>query len=150
MYKKIISRMNVYGFAVFMCLILPYSVTAGSFDGSANLLCAPQTVIECGPGGECAQATPASVNLPNFFQIDFARKMISAIPVTENSRKSRIKNIEQLAGKLILQGAGNETKKNKEGLGWSMAISEDTGSIVMSAAGDQEAFVIFGACTQLP
>ena len=144
--RLIIISSYVFGFIALMCLALPYSAAAGSFDGSVNLLCAPQTAIECGPGGECDQTTPASVNLPNFFQIDFSRKIIAATPVTEKGRKSRIKNIEQLDGKMILQGAGDESSKKKEGLGWSMAISEDTGSIVVSAVGDQEAFVIFGAC----
>jgi hypothetical protein len=31
-------------------------------------------------------------------------------------------------------------------LGWTIAIAEDTGKVVMTASGDQVAFVVFGAC----
>ena len=35
-----------------------------------------------------------------------------------------------------------------DGLAWSMAINEDTGKLVLSAAGDGFAMVVFGACAQ--
>ncbi len=42
-------------------------------------------------------------------------------------------------GILILQGV-------EDGKGWSMVITEANGKMALTAAGDQEAFVIFGAC----
>ena len=45
-------------------------------------------------------------------------------------------------GELLLQGVEN-------GRGWSMAITEATGRMVISVAGDEIAFVVFGACTGL-
>jgi len=127
--------------------VIPFSIQAGSFDGSQNLLCAPQLVIECGPEGECEQAMAASVNLPNFFQIDFSARELSAITESENKRTSRIKSVETLDKKLFLQGADDGIEGVRDGLAWSIAISEDTGRLVLSASGDNVAFVIFGACT---
>ena len=126
---------------------LPFSAHAASIEGSQNLLCAPQLVIECGPDGKCEQAMAASVNLPNFFQIDFSAKELSAITESENKRTSRIKSLESIDGKLFLQGADDGIEGVRDGLAWSISISQDTGRLVMSASGENVAFVVFGACT---
>ena len=134
--------------AVTVCaFFLPLTVQAGSFDGSRNLLCAPQVAIECGPDGKCEQAMAASVNLPNFFLIDFTNKELSAITGEDNKRTSKIKSMEFLDSKLFLQGADDGIKDVRDGLAWSMSISQDSGRLVVSASGEDEAFVIFGACT---
>ena len=132
---------------VLTCCSLPFSVQAGSFDGSMNLLCAPQLAIECGPDGTCEQAMAASLNLPNFFQIDFSTKKLIAITASENKRTSTIKSMEFLDNKLFLQGVDDGIESVRDGLAWSMAITQDSGRLVVSAAGENEAFVVFGACT---
>ena len=52
-------------------------------------------------------------------------------------------------GKLILQGAEDGYDKMCDGLGWTMAISEASGQVVLTASGEQVAFVIFGAALLL-
>ena len=134
--------------AVSVCaFFLPFSAQAGSFDGSQNLLCAPQVAIECGPDGKCEQAMAASVNLPNFFQIDFSKKELTAISESEIKRTSKIMSMETLDNKLFLQGADDGIKDVRDGLAWSMSISQDSGRFVISASGENDAFVVFGACT---
>lgn len=143
-------KMNIYfGITVAALTVwaIPFSVKAASFDGSQNLLCAPQLVIECGPEGKCEQAMAANVNLPSFFQIDFSVKELSAITESENKRTSRIKSMEMLDSKLFLQGADDGIEGVRDGLAWSISISQDTGRLVMSASGENVAFVVFGACT---
>ena len=130
----------------FFCA-LPFSVRAASFDGSQNLICAPQLVIECGSDGICDQAMPTSVNLPNFFLMDFNAREMSALTESENRRTSKIKAMEVLDGKLFLQGADDGIEGVRDGLAWSISISQDTGRLVLSASGDSSAFVVFGACT---
>jgi len=44
-----------------------------------------------------------------------------------------------------LQGAEDGYDKMRDGLGWTMAISEATGQVVLTASGEQVAFVVFGA-----
>ena len=132
---------------MFLILAVPCTVLAGLFDGSKTLLCAPQSAVECGPDGSCQQVSPTSVNLPDFFQIDFKAKMITRISGKENQKGSSIRNMEVLDSKLILQGADDGLENVRDGLAWSMSIAQDTGKLVASAAGDGEAFVIFGACT---
>ena len=126
---------------------VPFTVFADSFDGSKTLLCAPQSAAECGPDGSCQQVSPASVNLPDFFQIDFKKKTISRLSGSEKQQGSKIDRMEVLDSKLILQGADDGVENVRDGLAWSMSITQDTGKLVASAAGEGEAFVIFGACT---
>ena len=144
--QKLNLFFGVIVLAVFIC-ILPFSAQAGSFDGSQNLLCAPQVAIECGPDGKCEQAMAASVNLPNFFQIDFSKKELTAISKSEIKRTSKIMSMETLDNKLFLQGADDGIKDVRDGLAWSMSISQDSGRFVISASGENDAFVVFGACT---
>ena len=141
------QKLNVYFWVTVLAVFTYSSAQAGSFAGSQNLLCAPQVAIECGPDGKCEQAMAASVNLPNFFQIDFSKKELTAITESENKRTSKIKSMEFLDSKLFLQGADDGIKGVRDGLAWSMSISQDTGRLVISAAGESEAFVVFGACT---
>ena len=89
----------------------------------------------------------AGVNLPNFFQIDFSTKVLLAITESENKRTSKIKSMEVLDHKLFLQGADDGIEGVRDGLAWSISISQDTGRLVMSASGENVAFVVFGACT---
>jgi hypothetical protein len=145
-------KMNVYFWitvAVIGLNFLPYSVRAASYDGSQNLICAPQLVIECGPEGKCEQAMAANVNLPSFFRIDFSAKELSAITEAENKRTSRIKAMEIIDSKLFLQGADDGIEGVRDGLAWSISITQDTGRLVLSASGENVAFVIFGACTPM-
>ena len=141
-------RTGMCGLVMLLICAVPFTALAGSFDGSKTLLCAPQSAVECGPDGSCQQVSPTSVNLPDFFQIDFKEKMITRVTGSEKHRGSKIKNMEVLDSKLVLQGADDGIENVRDGIAWSMTIAQDTGKLVASAAGDSEAFVIFGACTE--
>ena len=111
------TNLYLWMIVVAICILtFPLTVQAGSFDGSRNLLCAPQIAIECGPDGTCEQAMAASVNLPNFFQVDFSAKELSAITESEDKRTSKIKSMEFLDNKLFLQGADDGIKDVRDGL----------------------------------
>jgi hypothetical protein len=140
-------RTGLCSLVLLLICAVPFTALAGSFDGSKTLLCAPQSAVECGPDGSCQQVSPTSVNLPDFFQIDFKAKMITRITGKENQQGSKIDRMEILDSKLILQGADDGLEGVRDGLAWSMSITQDTGKLVASAAGEGEAFVIFGACT---
>jgi hypothetical protein len=49
------------------------------------------------------------------------------------------------SGKLILQGAEDGYEKMRDGLGWTLAISEASVQVVLTAAGEGVAFVVLGA-----
>ena len=122
---------------------------AADFDGSKPLLVSIIRVIECTPDGSCQQVTPASAGLPQFLKIDFSNKTISPAAAGENMPSSDIERQEVVDGKLILQGAEDGYEEVHDGLGWTIAISDDNGQVVLTASGEQVAFVAFGACLPL-
>ncbi len=132
--------------AVFFCF-LSVPVFAGDFDGSKPLICAAMDVVECQPGGKCLQVTAEQVGIPQFFKINFKEKKISATQADGSKRSTPIENLEKIDGKLIIQGAEDGIEDVRDGVGWSLAIAEETGKTVLTASGDEVGFVIFGACT---
>ena len=130
----------------FICMVhMP--AAAGDFDGSEELMCSCMRIIECGPDGQCKEVTAEDLGIPQFLRINFEQKTISAPQWGESQPPSPIENLEHIDGKLILQGAEDGIKDVRDGLGWSMAISEETGRMVLTGSGDQMGLVVFGACT---
>ena len=136
-------------FGIMATIICMFSVpaVAGNFDGSKELLCAVMDIMECIPGGKCQEVTAEEVGIPNFLRIDINEKKLSATFGDGSKKNSAIKNIEKIDGKVILQGAEDGIEGIRDGLGWSLAIDEENGKMVLTASGDAVAFVMFGACT---
>ena len=133
-----------------LCSIITSSfVEAGDFDGTRPLLVSIIRVVECVPDGTCREVTPASVELPQFLKIDFTKKTIRPAANDNTKPPTVIERQEVVDGKLILQGAEDGYEKLHDGLGWTIAISEETGQVVLTASGDQVAFVVFGAALPL-
>lgn len=128
---------------------MPLLASAGDFDGSKPLLCASMEIMECAPENGCTRVSADDVNAPQFFRINFADKLITGKHTGGDTVDSAIERSETVDGKLILQGAEDGIEGVRDGLGWSLAIAQDTGKMVLSASGDASAFVIFGACTPL-
>jgi hypothetical protein len=105
--------------------------------------------MECTPDNGCRAVTVDSVDLPRFLKIDLNRKTIGPASESDTRPASTIERMERVDGKLILQGAEDGYESVRDGLGWTIAISEGTGRVVMTASGDQVAFVVFGACLPL-
>ena len=135
------------GITILIFCITPFNAFAGDFDGTKDLMCACMRVIECGPDGNCDEVLAEDVGLPQFLRINFEKKIISAPQWGENQTPSKIENLERIDGKLILQGAEDGLMDVQDGAGWSIAISEEIGKMVLTESADQMGFVIFGACT---
>ena len=105
--------------------------------------------MECTPDNGCRSVTIESVAIPRFLKIDLNKKTIGPVSESDARPDSAIECMERVDGKLILQGAEDGYESVRDGLGWTIAISEGTGKVVMTASGDQVAFVVFGACLPL-
>lgn len=121
------------------CVWIPPTF-AEQVDGSKNVVCAALSAVVCIAEKGCSQGTSESINVPQFFHVDFGGQTIRATRPNGEKISSKIISKAQEKGELILQGVEN-------GRGWSMAISEKSGRATLSVAGDQIAYTIFGACT---
>jgi hypothetical protein len=139
--------MNRIAAIVFLvaCMCLAPGARAGDFDGSKPLLVSVARILECTAVEGCRDVSAASVALPQFLKIDFAKKSIRSAREGKDNPGTTIERSERVDGKLMLQGAEDGYKDLRDGLGWTLAISEETGQVVLTASGDQVAFVVFGA-----
>ncbi len=116
---------------------------ASEFDGSKDLLCATLRAADCGRAGACESGLPDEFNIPAFVTVSFSDNAIRALRPDQSVLDTAIQSKTGEDGRLILQGVEN-------GRGWSAAISEQTGRFVVSVAGEDVAFAVFGTCTVLP
>jgi len=135
-----ICRLTLIFFMLLTICMAPVPLFAGDFDGSKPLLCAVIETIEYEPGGECQRGTAESIGIPQFLIINFQERVISSTPEIGLIRTTKIKNMERIDGKLILQGV-------QMGKAWSMVINEATGKVIISISDVMAGFIVIGACT---
>jgi hypothetical protein len=141
------NKLKLIGVVLLVIWLAPHAAGAGDFDGSQPLLCASMDIIECDAGGECLRVTAENINAPQFLRIDFKKKSIRATQASKDERTTMIERMERVDGKLIIQGAEDGIEGVRDGLGWTLAIAEESGTMVLTGSGDEVAFVVFGACT---
>ena len=125
---------------VLSCIwIMPCQVAAGEFDGSRPLLGTVVELYECAADNACEEVTIEEINFVRFLEFNFKKKKITGTRANGQGLSSEIKSQVSMDGMLILQGV-------EHGRGWTMTIAEETGKMVMTVSGDEEGFVVFGAC----
>ena len=126
--------------AVTLALIIGAPIPAqAALDGSTPMLCAVSTVMECDAEGKCVRITPeVHPDFPSFIRVDVPQRTITA--GRQDGRKSEIKAVTRLDGRLILHGGENAR-------GWAATVAEDTGRMTAGIVTDAFAFTLFGACT---
>jgi len=109
-----------------------------ALDGSTPMLCAVSTVMECDAEGKCVRITPdVHPDFPSLLRLNVPQRTITA--GGPDGRKSEIKAVTRLDGRLILHGGEN-------GRGWAATIAEDTGRMSAGVVADEYTFALFGAC----
>ena len=132
---------------VFFLFITPFISLADDFDGSTPLSGSVDKILEINQFKISNNVDPDTVGLPRSFVIDFQEKTMRPTKDSLIRRISKIKRVEHIENKLILQGVEEGVENVEDGLAWSMAISKKTGKIVLSASGDGVAYVVFGTCS---
>jgi len=141
------NRLIVIMLAIGCISFGPTLVIASDFDGSQPLLCTVNDVTECLAGEKCKEVSAEDINLPRILWIDVAKKTIQSKKQGDDARKSQIDQVKHVDGKLVLQGAEEGSGDFRDGFGWTIAIMEDTGQMVLTASGDLVGDVAFGMCT---
>lgn len=140
------KKMCVRWVAILLAMV-PFAASAG-YDGPAVFTCASVDVMECLPVEGCNRVSADAVDLPRFFKVDVDNRQITAARAND-TRKSVIERIEEVEGKMMLQGAEEGREGVRDGLGWTMSVDTDRGDMVLTASGEGVAFVVFGACTSM-
>jgi hypothetical protein len=109
---------------------------AADFDGSKSMICAAIEANDCASGASCLKGLAEDINVPQFIRLNVADKTISA-----RGRTSTIQNLSRGPGVMVIQGFENARA-------WSITVWE-TGKLVAAVAGEEEGFIIFGACSVL-
>lgn len=120
---------------------------ADYFDGTHTLLCTIAEIFECDVASECDRVTAEEVDAPRYFLVDFGKKILVTTRAAGERRESAIENMETVDDKLILQGIedGRDDVPN-DGAGWSMAVNDDDGGMVISAVTDGAVLAGLGWC----
>lgn len=141
--------MKYFGWKIsfFVASLFAMTAMAANFDGSKPLLCSLGQVIECDVGSKCRSVSNESVDAPDFVKVDVRKKELLATTAGVDSPPDKIDNVQKLDNRLILQGTQGGTEGVRDALGWSMSISHETGQMVLTGAGENAGFVVFGACT---
>jgi len=139
-------RLLRHGVAALFAAMVFQPVFAGPFDGSAPLTCALQTVAECDRENECYPVTLDMVNLPDFFHVDFAARQIGAAGARRVGHTTPVERVENLGGRLLLQGGDLSEGNPNGGIGWSIIVDEESGRMSLSGVTLDFSLVAKGAC----
>jgi hypothetical protein len=113
---------------------------AGDFDGSKPLICSVIQTVSCPRNEDVEIGTAEDIDLPQFFFIDFEKKLVTGRSPGGELRETKIESIKHDDGKLFLQGV-------QRGKAWSAVIDEETGKTTIIGANDEMGVVVFAACT---
>ena len=125
---------------------LAVSIAAADFDGSEPLVCSFGQALECDHGTDCRVVTHESIDAPDFVKLDFRKKELVSTTAGEDSGPDEM-TVTDLETFLVVQGVQGSGHGNT--LGWSISIDQSNGRMVAAGAGENAAFVIYGACTPL-
>jgi hypothetical protein len=119
---------------------------AATFDGKTNLTCTVQQLHECDSFSGCAPLDSVYSAPLKHLDVDFKRGSVQLEDI-KAQLSSPIASTQVVEGKLILQGTDSGLKNDtQDGAGWSMSINQRYGTMTLSVAGQDVAFVGFGAC----
>jgi hypothetical protein len=113
------------------------TASAGDFDGSKLLICAPVEAIDCAAGEDCTKGRPDDIGAPNFMRIDFAQKVIVG-----PQRTTPIVFMDKSDNQILLQG-------KEVGYAWTLVLDQESGAMTTTLVNREEVFVLFGSCTPL-
>lgn len=119
---------------------------AQDLDMSKPILCAVIDVHECVDGAQCQEVMHEEVSAPTFLRINMKKKEVF---VTDERPPSKIDHLEEVEGRIVMQGVEDGREDRPDGVGWTLSIEKATARMVISAAAAQAAIIGFGSCTEL-
>ena len=116
--------------------MVPAPVVAAPMDGSAPILCALSSVVECTRRGVCERSTGEDTEVPPFIRINVQQRLLGTV---DGGRTSPIAAVQRTNGRLMLQGTQGERV-------WGAVINEETGQMSATVGEDDGVLVLSGVC----
>jgi hypothetical protein len=116
------------------------SVLAENLEGVDRMICAAGQARICFETGDCFEASPWELNMPEFIVIDLRKKSVSTTKASGRERSTTFSAVERDDEVIYLQGI-------EGGRAFSFVIDEITGILTASIARDGISVSVFGACT---
>jgi len=136
---------NYLAFILLISLGVFSTTQAKDLTGNDSVLCAMTEVYECVMISGCERVAPQEVGLQaTFLDVDFKKREIRAKGADQVSVADRL---FEVGDKLVLAGAEATDWVEDRAVGYSLTVTKATGEMVLSSAGDNVAFVVFGSCT---
>jgi len=113
---------------------------AEDVSGSERLLCSSSQAMICFETGECFNAQPWELDVPQFVLVDLRKNLLSTTGVAEERRSTPIASVTREEGTVFLQGIERRRA-------FSIVIEESLGTFNAAVARDGVTVSVFGACT---
>jgi hypothetical protein len=119
---------------------------AAAFDKNRPLICAMGEAYECSRGKACERTDLDEIGAPRFFRIDLAAQVAKGVGAGAHGRSSPIRTVATVGPLLVMQGMDDAVEGQRGAIGWTASVSTSDGGMVLTAAGDEGAFLLFGDC----
>jgi hypothetical protein len=113
---------------------------ADDVSGSERLLCSSSQAMICFETGECFNAQPWELDVPQFVLVDLKKNVLSTTGASEERRSTPIARVTREEGTIFLQGIERRRA-------FSIVIEESLGTFNAAVARDGVTVSVFGACT---
>jgi len=129
-------RALLIGFSTFFAAGL---AVADDVSDSDMLLCSASRVMLCFESGECMDADPWEMDMPQFVLIDLKQDTVSTTRASGQDRSTKVQSSSDET-EIFLQGVEN-------GRAFSFVIDQATGILSAAISSDGATISVFGACT---
>jgi hypothetical protein len=119
---------------------------AAGLDKERPMVCAMGEAFECERGKACERTELTDIGAPRFFRIDLVGQMAQGIGTGARDRKSPIRSIDSIGPLLVMQGMDEPVEGQRGAIGWTASVSTRDGGMVLTAAAEGGAFLLFGDC----
>jgi len=113
---------------------------ADDVSGSERLLCSSSQAMICFETGECFNAQPWELDVPQFVLVDLGKNVLSTTGSAEKRRSTPIATVTREEGTVFMQGIERRRA-------FSIVIEESLGTFNAAVARDGVTVSVFGACT---
>jgi hypothetical protein len=123
--------------------LLAWPALAAEEAKQEPMLCHLNKTLICSERSDCSSGLTQNLDLPDFLKIAVDQRTISGERPDGKLLTTRIDNLTEAEGRLILSGS-------EDGVGWNILIVDSSKKLVLMLSDEQVVAVIFGICTHVP